>query len=128
MINNRLITVGSKFIVVGIASTLANYGLFYFLVKLGINYIMASIIGYLFGLIIGFVMNNFWTFQFGKFDLTKMGGYISVYLLSLLISSSFLWLVVDHYQANILLSNFIALGISTTFNFIGLNFILYKRS
>lgn len=69
--STKLVTIGSKFLVVGIISTVLNYALFWFLAQiLSVNYLVSSISGYLFGLICGFLINNFWTFDFGKVNLT----------------------------------------------------------
>ncbi len=69
--STKLVTTGSKFVVVGIISTVLNYALFWFLAQiLSVNYLVSSISGYLFGLICGFLINNFWTFDFGEVNLT----------------------------------------------------------
>lgn len=94
--STKLISIGSKFVMVGIISTVLNYALFWFLAQiLSLNYLISSISGYLFGLICGFVINNFWTFQFGKFNWGKILGYLLVYMSSLVVSSIFLKVVVD---------------------------------
>jgi len=69
--STKLVTTGSKFVVVGIISTVLNYALFWFLAQiLSVNYLVSSISGYLFGLICGFLINNFWIFDFGEVNLT----------------------------------------------------------
>lgn len=126
--NKNLVKVGSKFIFVGITSTLLNYGVFYFLYKvLAVNYIVASVAGYITGLILGFVLNNFWTFEFGRLDLRKVAGYLLVYMASLGLSSIMLYILVDWYGINPFASNIMAIILSTCTNFLGLTFLIYKK-
>lgn len=126
--NKQILTVGFKFVVVGVASTAVNYGTFYLLLHfLDVHYIVASVTGYIVGLIAGFLLNHSWTFGAGMFDARKLGGYVLVYLLSLGLSSLFLWITVYFYGWNALLANVIAIGISTISNFCGLNYIIYKK-
>lgn len=126
--NKTLVKVGSKFIFVGIASTLLNYGVFYFLYKvLAVNYIIASVGGYTTGLILGFILNNFWTFEFGRIDLRKIAGYLLVYIASLGLSSIMLYILVDWYGINPFVSNIMAILLSACTNFLGLTFLIYKK-
>ena len=53
-----------KFGIVGVSNTIVHYLTFIILLKLvGIHLILASTIGYLFGVINSFLLNRTWTFQ-----------------------------------------------------------------
>ncbi|MCB1176681.1 MAG: GtrA family protein, partial [Leptospiraceae bacterium] len=53
-----------KFLLVGGICTIINYIIFYVLYKYyGINYIVSSATGYIIGLIIGYYINKFWTYE-----------------------------------------------------------------
>lgn len=126
--DRKLVGAATKFIVVGGVSTLVNYGTFYVLTKfLHVNPILASISGYITGLILGFFLNNFWTFENRTYNPKLIAGYCLVYLISLGLSTSFLWLVVHQYHQNPYYMNIVAIGISTVFNFVGLKTIIYKN-
>ena len=54
---------GYKFGVVGIFSTIFNYGVFAFLFKvISVYYIVSSVTGYVAGLLLGYLLNKNWTF------------------------------------------------------------------
>jgi len=117
----------SKFIIVGIVSTILNYLLFYLLHGgMMVNVLVASASGYVFGLAAGFMLNHFWTYSMEKFYWSKAWGYLLVYMSSLGVSTLFLWLSVDKAGFNPFFMNVIAIGITTTLNFIGLHFYTYK--
>ncbi len=117
----------SKFIIVGIVSTILNYLLFYLLHGwLQVNVLVSSASGYVFGLAAGFILNHFWTYSMEKFYWNKAAGYLLVYLSSLGVSTLFLWLAVDKAGFNPFFMNVIAIGITTMLNFIGLHFYTYK--
>jgi len=127
--NKKLYSSIAKFVISGGISTCINYGIFYWLLnKLHINYLSASIIGYSSGLSIGFILNNFWTFDAGNFRFLRLLAYSIIYLISLLISISFLWLTVSKLGFNPLYMNVLAIGLSTISNYIGLRFLVYNET
>jgi putative flippase GtrA len=126
--NKQLVSAAAKFIVVGGLSTLFNYAVFYLLIHhFQVNYLAASVAGYLSGLILGFFLNNFWTFETRPYSVSLIAGYCTVYLISLGLSTTFLWLAVDKFHLNKYIMNVVAIGISTIFNFIGLKTVIYKK-
>ena len=78
----------AKFVVVGILSTIVNYGVFVILFKLfGVFYVTSSIAGYISGVAVGYTLNRLWTFQSTSENrATEFIRYLGVYILSLLVS------------------------------------------
>lgn len=116
-----------KFSFVGLISTAINYGSFYVLYWFGIHYLLASIIGYCAGVLVGYALNRTWTFA-GK-GAKAIGRefifYWIVYLVSLLLSTLFLFFLVDVLTLSAPLANILAIGLSTATNFIGLKWIVF---
>ena len=109
---------GYKFSIVGILSTVFNYGVFVFFYKIvNFHYMLSSIIGYVSGLLLGYQINKNWTF-IDQIDKSKIYivSYITVYVVSLVSSQiSLLYLVeillIKPLYANIscyLLNNFLS--------------------
>lgn len=126
--SKKHIQIASKFILVGGISTIVNYGVFYILLKdFKINYLLSSITGYTAGLILGFGLNNFWTFNTKEVKLRIVSSYIMIYMFSLGLSSLFLWISVNKFEFNALVMNLLSISISTANNFLWLNYFTYKR-
>ncbi len=117
-----------KFLVVGGISTVLNYSLFYVLHRwMQANVILSSSSGYVFGLVVGFILNHYWTYSVEKFYWSKAAGYLLVYSISLGVSQLFLHVAVNKAGLNAFLMNVVAIGISTALNFIGLQFYTYRK-
>jgi len=117
-----------RFCIVGGISTVVNYGIFYFLyIQVGINYVASSVAGYVSGLLVGYLLNKYWTFT----DHVKKGhqyffGYLAVYTVSLIASQAALICLVEGKLAGPLIANCFAIGLSTITNFVGLNTFVFK--
>ena len=110
----------SKFIVIGALSTVFNYSVFIILYSiLSINYLYASAIGFICGLILGMYFNKSWTFEFKQqFSRLLVIQYLSVYTISLSVSLLFLEYSVRVLFIDPIYSNFLAIVITTIMNFV----------
>lgn len=115
-----------KFVVVGIVSTIFNYTLFYILFSIfGINYLVSSAGGYLFGVIVGFCLNKIFTFgSKSKRYVLEVSKYFSVYVVSLFLGLGLLKLLV-HFGVNILLANVFNIGLTTITNYLGSKYLVF---
>jgi len=121
---------GIKFGLVGILSTIFNYGVFVFLYKtINVYYIVSSVTGYVSGLLLGYLLNKNWTFV-SQIDKSKsyIVGYITVYVLSLLSSQALLFSLVEFLFLNPLYANIFAIVLSTVLNFFGIYFFVFKST
>ena len=121
---------GYKFGIVGILSTVFNYGVFAFLYKIvSVHYILSSITGYVSGLLLGYQLNKNWTF-IAQVDKSKsyIVGYITVYAVSLVSSQAFLLFLVEILLINPMYANVLAIVLSTVMNFLGTNFFVFKNT
>ena len=121
---------GYKFSIVGILSTVFNYGVFVFFYKIvNVHYIISSITGYVSGLLLGYQINKNWTF-IGQVDKSKIYivSYITVYAVSLVSSQISLLFLVEILLINPLYANILAIVLSTVMNFLGTNFFVFKNN
>ena len=118
-----------KFIIVGLFSTIINYGLFYLLLKMAnINYLISSSCGFIAGVFGGFYLNKNWTYNDkNNKSNSLLWKYFSLYLTSLLISLIFLKITVDYSGLNAEIANLLAIIITTCVNFIGTKFMVFKK-
>jgi len=121
---------GYKFGIVGILSTIFNYGVFAFLYKIiSLHYIVSSVTGYVSGLLLGYLLNKNWTF-IAQVDKSRsyIVGYITVYAVSLVSSQAFLFFLVELLLINPLYANILAIVLSTIMNFLGTNLFVFKNT
>ncbi|MDG1436751.1 MAG: GtrA family protein [Rickettsiaceae bacterium] len=117
-----------RFIVVGVWSTIINYGIFIALLELmDINYLLASAMGFISGVFAGYGFNRKWTFKVeakkGNAEIIK---YYIVYSASLVLSLAFLHGVVDVLGLDPKIANILAVGLTTCTNFIGIKIMVFK--
>ena len=121
---------GFKFGIVGVLSTIINYGTFVFLYKIiSVYYLISSISGYVFGLLFGYYINKNWTFNAQviqkKIYIIK---YINVYFISLVSSQSFLFFLVESLLIKPQYANIFAIILSAVMNFLGINLFVFNKT
>jgi putative flippase GtrA len=86
-----------KFAIVGVLNSAIQYLVFLFLYSLtGTPYLLASIIGYLAGMINSYILNRRWTFGSRNQKLfTELGRFVAVNLVSLGVNLGLLYLLVS---------------------------------
>ena len=122
----------TKFCVVGFISTFVNYTIFFISYEyLGTYYVIASGIGYVAGVSLGYILNRRWTFFESKSHTKKLREftmYALVYIVSLAAGLFLLKLLVEFFNLNPLFANVLVTGLSATINFTGLKFFVFKKS
>lgn len=117
-----------KFIIFGGLSTIINYSVFYLLfTSFNLAYLFASSLGYIFGLIFGYILNRKYTFSSTNTEkLKEFTSYLMIYLTSLFLSLNLLNLLVENLNFNPLLANIFAIALSTMTNFAGCKLFVFK--
>ena len=105
-----------KYVYVGGLNTLVTFLLYIFLIKLHVNYILASSVCYLVGIVGGYVLNSYFVFT-SKIKLTGLSKYSLVYITSYFISIFMLFCFVSILGIDVILSQAIAIVIVTLLNF-----------
>ena len=107
-----------KFIDLGVMNTAVSLIVIYVIMKIGLNYRLSNFIGYIAGLINSFIFNKVWVFKTKK-NLIKEGlTFIIVFALCYGVQYLMLLLMVERYDINKYVSQFLPMGIYTFLNFI----------
>ena len=116
----------TKFIIVGSTNTTVTYALYVALVYIGLNYNLALIIEYLFGIITGYVMNRYWTFSDRYNTPNSLFKYCATYCVSFAFNLGILnWLVLFGVLGPIM-GQLVALGLATVVSFLLQNFWVFR--
>lgn len=105
-----------KFAFVGVANTLISLAVYGLLLNLGMWYIMASTIGYLVGLLNGYIANSIWVFN-KKLEVATSAKFVGVYLSALLINLVLLYLMVEIGGLNSFFAQVIVVGFNLIYNY-----------
>ena len=118
-----------KFIVIGALSTLINYGIFFLLYRAAhLNYSIAAAIGFISGLLFGYIYNRSWTFEaVSEKKSWEIILYASVYIFSLILNVALLNILVSAGHINPLLANLFALAVVFCSNFFGLKYLVFHK-
>lgn len=79
-----------KFVFVAASYNLVGYGFFFGLVYIGVNYLISSLLSFVFGMMLSFFMNRAFVFALKKYNLKIIVKYIIFYSALLVINLSFL--------------------------------------
>lgn len=116
------------FNIIGIINTLITFGIYSLCIKLGVNYRLALILEYVFGIIFSFIMNKNITFKHITGNTVKMFiKMVLTYIVTFGVNMGILSLFVEILQLNEYLSQFIALGIVSVLSFILQKIIVFRE-
>jgi len=115
-----------RFIVIGLGSTIISYIAFLTcLHAFKLHYIIANIVGFIFGVGFGYYFNKRWTFD--AHDSKNFHSYFAVYIGSLIISIIILKITVDFIGIIPEIAFILSIGITTFTNFLGTKFLVFKK-
>jgi putative flippase GtrA len=129
----------SRFLVIGLASVATDAFFYWWFTYLGLALTPAKGISYALGMLLGFIGNKFWTFESPVKNATEPLSYALLYALTLIVNMvtnalvfkfSLNWLgaiIKEPWQPALLLAFFVATGLTTVLNFLGLRFITFRR-
>ncbi len=108
-----------KFGIIGGINTLISLAIYYGLVFLHINYMIATACGYVISSLIGYTLNKLWVFQAKNQSINKsLVKYYIVYLSSLLLNIGSMYLWVDMLKISKFLAPILTLMITIPYNFL----------
>jgi len=119
-----------RFALVGVLNSAIQYLIFLFLYSLiGTQYLLASIIGYIAGMINSYILNRRWTFgSRSQKLLTELGRFVAVNLISLGVNLGLLFLLVSTGVMAPQWAQVLAIAGSTLVNFVLNKFWTFARS
>lgn len=108
-----------KFGLVGCINTVTSLAIYYLLIFLNVQYLLASVAGYIFSSIVGFILNKFWVFQAKNTKtIQETIRYYIVYGCALLINLGMMYLQIDVLMISDKIAPLITLCVTVPFNFI----------
>lgn len=114
------------YIAFGGLNTAITFILYILLIKIGINYILASTLCYLIGIIEGFLFNAWFVFLH-KPEIKGLGKYTLVYIVSYLINIGLLYSLVSYFTIPKIMAQFIAVVVITVINFKLVKLLVFKK-
>ncbi|MGL5440029.1 MAG: GtrA family protein [Filifactoraceae bacterium] len=106
-----------KFCVVGLFNTLISVVVFNIVTFMGLHYLPATIIGYLAGLVNGYISSSKYVFKKNTGTDTAIK-FVGVYLSALIINLGLMYLMVDVGNINSSLGQLVTTGFNVVYNFI----------
>ena len=116
-----------KFGIIGISNTLINWIIFFLLNLLGVNYIVANIIAYSLATINSYIWNSKWVFKYNNEKLVSSLKFVIVNLVGLILNTIILFILVDMFNINKIISLVIATGVVMIINYISNRLWVFKQ-
>ena len=121
-----------RFLVIGGLSVLTDWTVYALLTPLGLSKYPAKGIGYVSGMIVGFIGNKLWTFESARRSASEPFTYLVLYAITLGVN-----MVVNGVLLDVLawwlpetwawrLALFVATGVTTVLNFVGMKWITFR--
>ena len=105
-----------KFCIVGVTNVIISYTVYYILLASGLNYLLASAIAYITGMLNGYIWSSKFVFKKNK-SINNMMKFFIVYISALFINLGIMYIFVDTYNMHKLIAPIFAMGIGTIYNF-----------
>ena len=105
-----------KFCIVGVTNVIISYTVYYILLASGLNYLLASAIAYITGMLNGYIWSSKFVFKKNK-SINNMMKYFIVYVSALFINLGIMYICVDTYNMHKLIAPIFAIGIGTIYNY-----------
>lgn len=116
-----------KFIFVGILNTIVGYGSFSLFVFFRINYVIANTLSTILGVINSYLLNKKITFKNNKIRKTTPLKFVTVYIISYIISTINLMVLVRYCNTNTYFAGFINLIMTTMISWFGHKYFSFKE-
>jgi putative flippase GtrA len=117
-----------RFFIVAFIATVMNYLFFFILFQFfRVDYRLSSGIGFFSGVLLGYYLNNKWTFKPEKRSKRRIVKYYLVYTVSLCISIFCLEIFVKDYHVDARLANLLCIMITFCTNYIGTRFWVFNQ-
>lgn len=117
-----------RFLIIGIIATLISYSVFVISIRLlSLHYIIANILAFLLSIIFSYNLNKHWSFGVTTQQKSHIIQYLTLYLTSLVVGTIILHITIDSFGIIPEIAFIISLFFTTTINFIGTKFFVFKE-
>ncbi|MBX9867972.1 MAG: GtrA family protein [Burkholderiales bacterium] len=113
------------YLIIGGANTLINLLIFYAFLQFGINYLIANVLCFIIGVLLGYILNTLIVFK-AQLHFAALLKYSTVYLSSMAINLVLLFLLVHYAELNKMLAQIITTAIVTVVNYVLIKKIVFK--
>lgn len=128
MIKNKNLKELLLYLVVGGVATVTEWLMFFVLEKIAVHYMLATVIAYVIATFVNWLAGRVLVFKESKKAVIRE--IIEIYLASivgLLLNLGLMWLMVDAFDFNEMLSKIIATGLVFLYNFLIRKLVIYKQ-
>ena len=115
-----------RFLIGGGSAVAADYILYMLFIHAGMEMSVSKAVSYVFGAVVGFVINKLWTFESKGFSKMEIKRYILLYAVSACVNAGVNRLVIFVLKMQ-LLAFLCATGVSTVLNFLGQKFFVFVK-
>ncbi|MCX2827235.1 GtrA family protein [Bacillus pseudomycoides] len=106
-----------KFSLIGVLNTLITIISYIFLIKIGMNYLIANCFAYLVGVANSYYWNKNWVFESKNIDLSLFFKFLTVNLIVLTFNTISLFILVDKLFINKFISQIFSISVGMIMNF-----------
>lgn len=120
-----------RYLFVGGIATIVDWSILFFTAKIGIHYLIAAIIGFVFGLIVNFLMSKKFVFsgEIVRVNIwTEFFAYALIGLVGLGLTEIFMFLLTEIFLIYFMISKMISTVIVLVWNYLARKIILYKKA
>jgi len=89
-----------RFVFVGVLNTIFTYFIYVLLIYFRINHLISIGVVYIIGIISGYIMNKFFTFESKGKIFVEFFKYLTVYIILFFLSILLMWIIVDKLRIN----------------------------
>lgn len=121
LLSHRIVT----YLIIGGANTVINLLIFYVFLKIQVNYLIANLLCFIIGVLLGYILNTLIVFK-SQLHFAALFKYSSVYLSSMAINIVLLFLLVHYAELNKMLAQIITTAIVTVVNYVLIKKVVFK--
>lgn len=121
LLSHRIVT----YLIIGGANTLVNLLIFYIFLQLGINYLIANLLCFIIGVLMGYILNTLIVFK-ATLHFAALLKYSTVYLSSMVINILLLFGLVHYAELNKMLAQIVTTAVVTVVNYLLIRKVVFK--
>ena len=115
-----------RFLVAGFSAVGTDY-VSYMLMLNWLNEPVSKGVSFIFGSVVAFLINKYWTFESAPHSLKEIASFILLYLSTLIANVTVNQLVLLYFPVMILMAFLMATATSTVLNFMGMKYWVFKQ-
>ena len=117
-----------RFLLMGVLSSVINFGVYYVLINIHVNLSFSAILGYIAGLICSYHLGRIWVFGV-RFDINSKNilFFGIVYFFGSVWMTGIINLMVNHLSIDYKISWIFGVGVAAINNYLGMRFLAFRK-